>query len=121
MGLFLVSLALLAFGIPAILGGVLICMKSGYLSDWELFGGALVLVGAITVCIGILVPTTTLGQRAYGRNACGSYGRQTDRVVKFVVLNSLDTGTCMVQTTDRRWLPQDQVQEISGKLSPARK
>lgn len=79
-------------------------------------GGALLaslFLGLFVLPVGIFCGVV-YGGRAYGRDTCKTWSKQTGVPVKFVVLNWADSGTCLARTPDGHWIVNSQWQAFFG-------
>lgn len=73
-------------------------------------GGMLAIVfSALAVFVAIAMAAIIAGSRAIGRPTCRNFAAQTGFPTKFVVLNVFDTGTCLAQAPNGRWVKNTQI------------
>lgn len=67
-------------------------------------GMILSIFAVLAVAVLAIGITGTVAARAYGHTTCNNWGSETGIATKFVVLNWGDSGTCLAQTPDGRWV-----------------
>lgn len=105
-------LAVLGIGL-ATAGVWVLKVKHTTYSDWIIIAWLLWIAAAIAIFFAILNPAIVYGGRAYGRVECRNWGRQTERPVRFVVLTSWDSGSCLTRDDHGKWISKDQLRQFA--------
>jgi hypothetical protein len=71
-------------------------------------------LGAIGILIaGVMLLVLGLG-RHYGRINCHQFGATSGYNTRFVIYSKFDSGECLVQQKDGKWIPRDQLRDFQG-------
>lgn len=78
------------------------------------------LVGA-AVIVTVLVVSIVASERAVGRISCRNWAQAAGFPSKFVILNYFDSGSCLAQAPNGRWVSNTKVvQFIQATSTPAK-
>lgn len=91
--------------------------KLGLTDSWgfTVFGMILTLGLGVALVVALAFAAALFPSRAVGRTTCRNFASQTGFKTKFVILNWADTGTCLAQAPNGRWVKNSQiVQFVQG-------
>lgn len=94
-----------------------IARKLRLVDSWgiSLFGVILGFTAGLAIVVALLFAAILFPSRAVGRITCRNFASQTGFKTKFVILNWADTGTCLAQAPNGRWVKNTQiVQFVQG-------
>lgn len=82
---------------------------------FTVFGIVATALACAAVLLALIFAAVLFPSRAVGRITCRNFASQTGFKTKFVILNWADTGTCLAQAPNGRWVKNTQiVQFVQG-------
>ncbi len=85
--------------------------KYGMVRDvWVICGFVVAFTLLVAVFTAVMIAAIISISIPYGRTSCRNWAKRTGVATKFTRLNFFDTGTCLAQAPDGRWVKNTSVQ-----------